>query len=132
MHTQTDKNRELGTRSVGRLLVSLAVPAITAQIINVLYNVVDRMYLGHIEGIGSQALTGVGVTMPLITAISAFAMLASMGGAPRASILLGRGDRAGAERVLGELHLSARGDRGRSHGGAPAVQPPDSAALWRE
>lgn len=101
MHTQTDKNRELGTRSVGRLLVSLAVPAITAQIINVLYNVVDRMYLGHIEGIGSQALTGVGVTMPLITAISAFAMLASMGGAPRASILLGRGDRAGAERVLG-------------------------------
>ena len=101
MQTSSEKDRELGTRSIGRLLFSLAVPAITAQIINVLYNVVDRMYIGHIEGIGPQALTGVGVTMPLITAIAAFAMLASMGGAPRASILLGRGDREGAKKVLG-------------------------------
>lgn len=105
MSTQTEKDRELGTKSVGKLLFSLAVPAITAQIINVLYNVVDRMYIGHIEGIGPQALTGVGVTMPLITAISAFAMLASMGGAPRASILLGRGDREGAQKVLGNCTL---------------------------
>lgn len=103
--TKNNKDRELGTKSVGKLLFSLAVPAITAQIINVLYNVVDRMYIGHIEGIGPQALTGVGVTMPLITAISAFAMLASMGGAPRASILLGRGDREGAQRVLGNCTL---------------------------
>lgn len=101
MQTQSQKDRELGTKSVGKLLFSLAVPAITAQIINVLYNVVDRMYIGHIEEIGPQALTGVGVTMPLITAIAAFAMLASMGGAPRASILLGRGDREGAQKVLG-------------------------------
>lgn len=101
MDVQSQKERELGTKSVGKLLFSLAVPAITAQIINVLYNVVDRMYIGHIEGIGPQALTGVGVTMPLITAIAAFAMLASMGGAPRASILLGRGDRDGAQKVLG-------------------------------
>ena len=105
MHTQSEKDRELGTKSIGKLLFSLAVPAITAQIINVLYNVVDRMYIGHIEGIGPQALTGVGVTMPLITAISAFAMLASMGGAPRASILLGRGDREGAQKVLGNCTL---------------------------
>ena len=105
MHTQSEKDRELGTKSIGKLLFSLAVPAITAQIINVLYNVVDRMYIGHIAGIGPQALTGVGVTMPLITAISAFAMLASMGGAPRASILLGRGDREGAQKVLGNCTL---------------------------
>ena len=85
------KEIDLGSGSVGRLLFKLAVPAITAQIINVLYNMVDRMYIGHLPGVGASALTGVGVTFPIIMAISAFAALVSMGGAPRASIMLGKG-----------------------------------------
>ncbi len=92
---------DLGNQSVGRLLFRLALPAITAQLINVLYNIVDRMYIGHIPVTGTDALTGVGVTMPAIMAISAFAALVSMGGAPRASIMMGRKDNGQAERVLG-------------------------------
>lgn len=91
----------LATQKEGKLLLRLAAPAITAQLINVLYNLVDRMYIGHIPDIGATALTGVGVTLPAILAISAFAALAGMGGAPRASILLGKGDREEAERTLG-------------------------------
>ena len=92
---------DLGSGSVGRLLFKLAVPAIVAQVINVLYNMVDRMYIGHLPEIGETALTGVGVCFPLITAISAFAALVSMGGAPSASIFLGRGDNETAEKILG-------------------------------
>ena len=92
---------DLGSGSVGRLLFKLAVPAIVAQVINVLYNMVDRMYIGHLPEIGETALTGVGVCFPLITTISAFAALVSMGGAPRASIFLGRGDKETAEKILG-------------------------------
>lgn len=92
MENQSKEN-ELGTKPVGRLLFNLALPAITAQIVNVLYNMVDRMYIGHIPEIGAVALTGVGVTLPVIMLISAFATLASMGGAPRASIMMGRGKR---------------------------------------
>ncbi|MDO4554004.1 MAG: MATE family efflux transporter [Lachnospiraceae bacterium] len=95
------KAADLGTGSVGKLLFQLALPAITAQIINVLYNMVDRMYIGHIEKVGAAALTGVGVTMPVIMAISAFAALVSMGGAPRASIMMGRKKPEEAERILG-------------------------------
>lgn len=91
----------LGTESVGKLLFELSVPAITAQIINVLYNMVDRMYIGHIPNVGAQALTGVGVTMPVIMAISAFAALVSMGGAPRSSIMMGRKEDEQAEKILG-------------------------------
>lgn len=94
------KEQRLGSRPVGRLLLELSLPAIAAQIINVLYNMVDRMYIGHIPEIGAQALTGVGVTMPVIMAISAFAALVSMGGAPRASIMMGRGDVKAAEEVM--------------------------------
>lgn len=92
---------DLGRGSVTRLLFRLAVPAITAQIINVLYNVVDRIYIGHIENIGSDALAGVGITFPLIMLVSAFASLISMGGAPRASIKLGENNHEDAERILG-------------------------------
>lgn len=98
--TQTPGN-ELGTGSVGKLLFRLALPAITAQLINVLYNMVDRMYIGHIPDIGPAALTGMGVAMPVIMVISAFAALVSMGGAPRASIMMGRGDNEAAEVILG-------------------------------
>ncbi|MGN0135314.1 MATE family efflux transporter [Anaerotignum sp.] len=92
---------ELGVKPIKKLLWKLAVPAITAQIVNVLYNIVDRIYIGHIPVTGKLSLTGVGVCMPLIMLISAFAMLAGMGGAPRASIMLGRNDKEEAERILG-------------------------------
>lgn len=95
------KEANLGKDSLGPLLLKLALPAILAQIINVLYNMVDRMYIGHIPNVGPTALTGVGVTMPVIMAISAFAALVSMGGAPRASIMLGRGEHSKAEKILG-------------------------------
>lgn len=92
---------DLGRGSVGRLLFNMALPAIAAQLINVLYNLVDRMYIGHIEGIGDLALTGVGVTFPVIMIISAFSMLVGMGGAPRASMKMGAKDFDGARRILG-------------------------------
>ena len=92
---------DLGRDAIGPLLRKLAVPAILAQIVNLLYNLVDRMYIGHIKDIGPDALTGVGVCMPVIMAISAFAALVSMGGAPRASIMMGRGDHEQAENILG-------------------------------
>ena len=101
---ETNAASALGTERVGRLLFKLALPAVTAQIINVLYNVVDRMYIGHIEPVdtvGKMALTGVGVCMPLILIISAFAALVAMGAAPRASIFLGKQDLETAERILG-------------------------------
>lgn len=95
------RENKMETQSIGRLLFSMAFPAIIAQIINVLYNIVDRMYIGHIPEIGADALTGVGVTMPLIMVISAFAALVSMGGAPRASIRMGMKDKKAAEKILG-------------------------------
>lgn len=95
------KAADLGRGSVGKLLFQLALPAIVAQLINLLYNLVDRMYIGHIEDVGPQALTGVGITMPVIMAISAFAALVSMGGAPRASIMMGRQDHKQAEKIMG-------------------------------
>lgn len=98
---QQNRTEELGKSNVGNLLLKLAVPAITAQIINLLYNLVDRMYIGHIDKVGKLALTGVGVCLPLIMIISAFAALVSMGGAPRASIFLGKGEHENAEKTLG-------------------------------
>lgn len=95
------KDDKLGTDKIGKLLFALAVPAITAQIINVLYNVVDRIYIGHIPDIGADALTGVGVTFPLIMIISAFASLIGMGGAPRAAIMMGENNNDAAEEILG-------------------------------
>ena len=99
--TETKNNDFLGRDPLGGLLFKLALPTITAQLINMLYNVVDRVYIGHMEGIGDLALTGVGVCMPLIMIISAFAALVAGGGAPRASIFMGQGDRDSAERTMG-------------------------------
>lgn len=84
----SNKADDLANKPIFRLLFQLSLPAIAAQIINVLYNVVDRMYIGHIPNIGASALTGIGVTMPVIIAVSAFAYLVSMGGSPRASIMM--------------------------------------------
>ena len=101
-----DNDKEfLGTEKIGKLLFRLAVPTVIAQIVNMLYNIVDRIYIGHIPGEGSAALTGVGVCMPIIMIISAFAALVSAGGAPRASISLGKGDKDGAEKILGGCFL---------------------------
>lgn len=98
----TDNKTELlGKQNVGKLLFRLSVPAITAQIINLLYNLVDRMYIGHIRNVGKLALTGVGVCLPIIIIIFAFSYLISMGGAPRASIFLGKNDVDSAEKILG-------------------------------
>ena len=91
----------LGTEPVGRLLLKLALPTVAAQLINMLYNIVDRIYIGHIPGEGAMALTGVGVCMPLIMIVSAFAALVGNGGAPRATIFMGRGDKESAEKTLG-------------------------------
>ena len=91
----------MGTERIGRLMVSMAVPSIVAQIINILYNIVDRIYIGHIPGVGAAALTGVGITFPIITLISAFSAFVGMGGAPLAAIWMGKGDRKHAEKILG-------------------------------
>ena len=91
----------LGKEPVGKLLLKLALPTVTAQIINLLYNIVDRIYIGHIPEIGEAALTGVGVCMPLIMIVTAFSAFAAYGGAPRASIYMGQGNHDSAEKTLG-------------------------------
>lgn len=98
---QQDKELRMATEGIGRLMFSMAVPSVIAQIINILYSIVDRIYIGHIEGVGMEALTGVGVTFPIITLISAFSAFVGAGGAPLASIWLGKGDRKRAEKILG-------------------------------
>lgn len=97
-----DNKEMLGTAPIGKLLFKLAVPTVVAQLINMLYNIVDRIYIGHMPGDGSLALTGVGVCMPIIMIISAFASLIASGGAPKASICMGKNDKASAEKILGE------------------------------
>lgn len=97
----TNDREFLGTEPVGKLLLKLAVPTVAAQIVNMLYNIVDRIYIGHMPGNGDLALTGVGVCLPIIMIVSAFAALASAGGAPRASIYMGQGDKESAEKTLG-------------------------------
>ena len=95
-------NKEfLGTAPIGRLLFKLAVPTVAAQLINMLYNIVDRIFIGHIPEIGDLALTGVGVCLPIIMTVSAVAALVASGGAPRASIAMGERRMDSAEKILG-------------------------------
>ena len=94
-------NEKLGKESIGRLIVKLSTPAIIAQIVNVLYNIIDRIFLGHLENIGTLALTGIGVTFPLIVGISSFSAFSGYAGAPLSSIELGRKDFKKAEKILG-------------------------------
>ena len=91
----------LGTEPIGKLLRKLAIPTVAAQIVNMLYNIVDRIYIGHMPGDGDLALTGLGVCMPVILIVSAFAALVASGSAPRASIAMGQGDHDTAEKILG-------------------------------
>jgi len=96
-----DKKEFLATEPIGKLLFRLSIPTVVAQLINMLYNLIDRIYIGHMPGDGSLALTGVGVCMPIIILVSAFAALVSSGGAPRASIFMGEKDQNSAEKTLG-------------------------------
>ena len=95
------QTRDLGSGSVKKLMLSMAIPAVLAQFVNLLYNIVDRIYIGHIPEIGGTALTGVGLFTPILMLITAFAMLAGAGGAPRAAIAMGKGDNETAERIIG-------------------------------
>lgn len=96
----TDRRLDMGSGSIGKWMVRLAVPAILGQFVNMLYNIVDRIYIGHIPGIGTDALTGVGLFTPILMLITAFAMLAGAGGAPRAAIAMGKGDKDNAEKIM--------------------------------
>ena len=96
-----NENGLLAAVPVPKAFVKLALPAIAAQLINILYNLVDKMFIGRIPLVGKQALAGVGVTAPVILAVSAFAALVSMGGAPKASIFMGKGENDKAEKVMG-------------------------------
>ena len=95
------QSEKLGKEPLRKLFFTMAIPSVLAQLINVLYNIVDRIYIGHIKDIGSLALTGVGVTFPIIMVVSAFSAFAGQGGAPLVSILLGAKDQEKAEKVLG-------------------------------
>ena len=95
-----DKEK-LGTEDIRKLLAELAIPAVIAQIVNLLYNIVDRIYIGHIPNIGASALTGVGLFTPILMMINAFAQFSGSGGAPKASILLGAKENEKAEKVVG-------------------------------
>lgn len=105
----------LGTQPVGKLLFRLAVPTVIAQLVNMLYNIVDRIYIGHMPEDGTLALPGVGDCLPLIILVSAFASFVASGGAPRASICMGRGDHDSAEKILGGCFTLLK------YGGDPAV-----------
>lgn len=99
-------NKEfLGTERIGKLLFKLALPSVVAQLVNLLYNMVDRVYIGHMENVGSLALTGVGVCMPVILLVSAFAALVGMGGAPQVSIYMGKKDYKTAEKIMGNCFV---------------------------
>ena len=91
----------MGTEKIPSLMVRMAIPSVIAQVINILYNIVDRIYIGHISGVGAAALTGVGLTFPIITLISAFSAFVGSGGAPLASIWMGKNDKKHAEKILG-------------------------------
>ena len=99
-------NNPLATESVGKLLTKMVIPAVIAQIVNLLYNIVDRMFITSIPDIGTVALTGVGVTFPIIMLVSAFASLIGMGGAPRAAIKMGENNYDEAEEILGNSFVS--------------------------
>ena len=94
-------NRIMGTEKIPSLMIRMAIPSVIAQVINILYNIVDRIYIGHISGVGAVALTGVGLTFPIITLISAFSAFVGSGGAPLASIWMGKNDKKHAEKILG-------------------------------
>lgn len=105
MDKKQDISNQLATAPIWSLIIKLSIPAILAQVVNLLYNVVDRIYIGHMENVGTKALTGVGLCVPIITLISAFTILVAQGGAPRAAIQMGKGDIKRAEKILGNCFV---------------------------
>lgn len=105
MDKRQDISKQMATAPIWSLIIKLSIPAILAQIVNLLYNVVDRIYIGHMDDVGTVALTGVGLCVPVITLISAFTMLVAQGGAPRAAIEMGKGDIKKAEKILGNCFV---------------------------
>jgi len=101
MTMAANPQRDMGSGSVKKLMVQMAVPALVGQVVNLLYNVVDRIYIGHIPEIGGLALTGVGLFTPILMLITAFALLSGAGGAPRAAIAMGKGETDTAEKIVG-------------------------------
>ncbi len=99
--SQASHKQDMGVGSVKKLMLQMALPAVVGQVVNLLYNIVDRIYIGRMEEVGRLALAGVGLVTPIITLITAFALLCGSGGAPRAAIAMGRGDRDGAEQIMG-------------------------------
>lgn len=95
-----EKETRMGSAPLGRLMLSMGIPTLIAQLINILYNIVDRIYIGHISGVGPQALIGIGLCVPVITLIAAFSQFAGFGGSPLAAISLGKGDREQAEKIV--------------------------------
>lgn len=100
MNISTHSDEKLGTERMLPLVLKMAMPSVAAQLVNLLYGVVDKIYIGHIEGVGGEALAGVGITTSVILLISAFASLVGGGGSPLAAIQLGRGNRDEAKRIL--------------------------------
>ena len=96
----TQTRQDMGSGSVKKLMLQLMIPAVVAQVVNLLYNIVDRIYIGHIAGIGAAALTGVGLFTPILMLLNAFAMLVGAGGAPRTAIAMGQGDKQQAEKII--------------------------------
>lgn len=105
MDKKTDVSGQLANAPVWSLIIKLSIPAILAQIVNLLYNIVDRIYIGHMEDVGTMAITGVGLCFPVISLITAFTMLVAQGGAPRAAIEMGKGDIKKAEKILGNCFI---------------------------
>lgn len=103
-----NQTERMGTEKIPVLLRQLAVPAVVAQVINLLYNIVDRIYIGHMKESGAAALTGVGLFVPILMLITAFAMLVCSGGAPLMSMKLGKGDKKGAEAIIGNCFRASR------------------------
>ena len=126
---QTQSEQRFATESIPKLMVTMAVPSVIAQVINILYNIVDRIYIGHIEGVGAAALTGVGVTFPIITLISAFSAFVGRGGAPLAAIWMGKGDQKHAEKILGKRRVSADGIQRAFDGGVPDLAEAASVSV---
>lgn len=110
MQTQTNSENILGTDEIKRLNFKLAIPGIVAQIINILYNIVDKIYVGHLEGTQGLALAGLGICAPLILLIAGFSMFVCGGAAPIAAIFLGEGKKEKSEEVLGVFYASGNAD----------------------
>ncbi len=123
------RKQDMGTGGVKKLMLQLMIPAVVAQVVNLLYNIVDRIYIGHIAGIGAAALTGVGLFTPILMLLNAFAMLIGAGGAPRTAIALGQGDKSRPKRSSQQLYHAAALFGGADHRVLRRSTHP-AAALW--